>query len=223
MSKYIISINQMAEFSTATESVRKRIIKQQLNPSKVRVGYYQMPKARVKKSIQEKGDLQPVLNGIKTLMARKPETKYQERNRLVSIEAMERFVTMKLPSVLQEIDYEVIKPKKKSTDFSDVEVLVSPDLIIKGIFNGKTVIGALKIHISKHNPFDLQKSQLVSAGIYHFLNDEVVKEGEEILPELCLCLDVFGGRTVSAKDSYKSKYSEIIAICNEIKNMWDAA
>jgi hypothetical protein len=213
----------MAEFPSATESQKNRIIKQQLNPDKIKIAYYQLPKAKIKKCFQLKGDLKPIFEGINTLLARNPVTKRQATDKSVSIEAMERFVTMKLPGILKEINYTVVKPVKKSTSFADVEVIVSPDIIIKGDFHGKTVFGALKIHISKHKPFDLYKSQIVSNTIYNYLKNEVVMEGEEALPELCFCLDIFSGRIVSAKDSYLSGYSEIIAICNEIKEYWSAA
>ncbi|MGD9994029.1 MAG: hypothetical protein AB7S69_12070 [Salinivirgaceae bacterium] len=223
MRDYIISINQMAEFSSATEAGKRRIITQQLNPNKIKISYYQMPKARVKKSLALKGDLKPVFDGINTLLSRQPVNKRQETDKTVSIEAMERFIQLKLPKILKEIDYSVIKPEKKTTTISDVKVIVSPDLIIKGLFNGQTVMGALKIHISKHKPFDLQKSQIVSTTIYKYLQNEIVDDSAIVLPELCFCLDIFSGRMVSAKDAHESKYNEIIELCDEIKRFWDVA
>lgn len=153
-------------------------------------------------------------------MNRKPESKRQERDKRVSLEAMERFIEMKLPSIIKNIDYEVIKPKVKSTFISDVEIIVAPDLIIKGHLNGKTVIGAVKIHISKENTFDLQQSKIVAYTIAKYLDKEIAKDGIIVLPELCFCIDVFGDRIISAKECDTQVDKKILEICREIKRLW---
>jgi hypothetical protein len=222
MGNYQISLNQMAEFKNATDYGRKRIIKQQLNPDQFRIPWYQLPKARVKKSIELKGDLNPIHDGIITLMNRKPLNKRQETDKRVSIDALERYIKIKLPHILKEIDYDVIRPKIKSTKVSDVEILVAPEVIVKGILRGKTVFGGIKIHISKNKPFDIQQSKIVATTIVTYLENEVAFEKSEVIPELCFCLDIFSGRIVSAKENDESVYIEIKEICNEIKRVWDA-
>lgn len=223
MSKYQISLNQLVEFRSATEKGKKRIISQQLNPDVFRVPWYQMSKARVKKSIELKGDLTPVYNGINTLMQRETKNKVQESKKRSSIDALERFVRIKLPHILNEIDYFVIKPKSKSIIISDVEVIVAPEVIIKGKLNGKCVMGAVKIHISKSKPFDLQKSKIVASTIFKYLEREIDEDGTIVLPELCFSLDIYGDRIVSAQDEYETTFQEVNTICNEIKHLWDAA
>lgn len=223
MSKYTISVNPMAEFGRATELGKIRIVRQQITPNKIKISYYQLPRARFKKSIVKKGDLGPVLDGIEILMARKSSSSRQEKDRIVSIEALERFVAMKLPLFLEKIDYDVITPTKKSTNVLGVDVVVSPDIIIKGRLGDKIVVGAIKIHISKTKPFGLQEAQIVSSMIYKYLDKEIALEGEIVLPELCFCLDIFGGRIISAKDSPPQVFKDIERICYDIKTIWDAA
>lgn len=223
MSNYLISLNQFADFSRATEKGKKRIIAQQLRPDKLKITWYQTPKARVRKFFELHCNLDPIKDGIKALMKKVPKNKKDENDRRTSIEALERFVEMKLPSILKEINYTVIKPESKSVAISEVEVKVAPEIIIKGTIEGKTVLGAVKIHISKNKPFDLIRSQYVASIIYKYLKDTIAKDGEIVLPELCFCLDIFGGRIVSVPSNFEAINVEIIKICNDIKRIYNAA
>lgn len=218
-----ISLNQLADFSDSTEYGKKRIIAQQLVPDRFRIPWYQLSKARVKKSIELKGNLDPVYDGIKTLMAKKPTNKRQETDRRVSIEALERFVNMRLPKLLQDIDFMVIKAHKKHFTFAGVDIIVAPEIIVKAFIDGKTVVGGIKIHISKGKPFDLKKSQIVASTVFRYLEEEFSGKGWTVLPKLSFCLDVFGGRIVSANNVDDLIFSEVEKICKEIKDLYNAA
>ena len=56
--------------------------------------------------------------------------------------------------------------------------------------------------------------------MYQFLNKKVAKKGEIVLPELCICLDIFSGRLVQAPDNITNAVYNIKVICNEIKKLW---
>jgi len=106
-----ISINQFANFRNSTERGKKGIITRQLSPDRFRVPWYQLTKARVKKSLKYKGDLQPIFDGINILKKRIPDTDRQKKDRQVSLEALERFVELQIPHYFKQLDFEVIKPK----------------------------------------------------------------------------------------------------------------
>jgi hypothetical protein len=103
--KFIISINQLADFSSATNAKKRSIIRQQKEPNKFLVAWYQLPKSRIKKSIENNCDLDPILKGIEELKLRKPEKPRQVLDRQVSIEALSRFINLKLPSMLRNRAY----------------------------------------------------------------------------------------------------------------------
>jgi hypothetical protein len=220
MSNYFLSINQLAYFSRATDSGKKRIIKEQLSPNPVKVFWYQLPKARMKKCLTSNGDLQPIYDGINILMNKKPIKKRQNDDRLASIEALQRFVQLKLPTVMKSINYTIIKPDSTSLTIADVEIIVAPDLVVKGILNGKTVIGGIKFHISKNKPFDYNQSVYVASIIHQYLKTHIAKEGEFVLPELCFSLDVFGDRIVPAPANTKKILSEVEETCISVKKAW---
>ncbi|PWE00007.1 hypothetical protein [Marinilabilia rubra] len=218
-----ISINQFANFSKSTKKGKKGIITRQLSPDLFRVPWYQLTKAKVKKSLEYKGDLQPIFDGINILKNRIPDTDRKKRDRQVSLEALERFVELQIPHYFKQLDFEVIKPKEKNLQFENVNFIISPDLVIKGNYKGKTIYGGVKIHISKSKPFDLQQSKLVSHLIYEYLKNEVAEHPSQVLPEFCLSIDVFGNRIVSADETDKTIEEEIKALCSEIKDLWEAA
>jgi len=221
MSECIVSLNQLVEFPTASDAGKKRIIKQQLQPNPFKIPWYQLTKAKVKKSIELNGDLSPVYEGIRALMAREPSNKRQLNDKNVSIEALERFIRIKLPTILNKIEYKIIHPKIKILKISDVDVIVAPEIVVKGVINGQTVLGGIKLHISKHKPFDYKKSVYVATTIHEFLKEKVALSNEIVIPELCFSLDIFGDRIVSAPDNSEDTLNELEQICSEFKLLWN--
>lgn len=224
MSKYIISINQLADFFNGTDAKKRSIIRQQKTPNTFKVSYYQLAKARIKKSLANNGDIDPILKGIDELKNRKPEKKRQINDRIVSLEAMQRFITMQIPSLLKDSDYEIIKKvDSKSVIMNGVEVIISPDLIIKTKINDRVLIGGIKLHISKGNKFDIKQQSIVANMMSNYLKNVVAKKDEIVMPELCLSLDLFGYGIISAFENTDNALKDIEVICEEIKIMWSAA
>jgi len=220
---YKISLNQLAEFSGASEASKKRIIKQQLTPNPFMVPRYQLTKARIKKSLELKGDLSPIKEAVKILEAKQTSTSWQINDKKVSLEALTRFVKIKLPSLFKTLDFEIIKPTNKTIELKDVDIIVAPEIVIKGKLNGRNVIGGVKIHISKTKPFDLTKSRYVATVVYKYLEEQIASKGDIVLPELCLCLDVFNERLVPAQENSEEIFKQIGGFCDEIKLLWNKA
>lgn len=219
-----LSVNQFADFTKATETRKKRIISQQKEPNKFLVAWYQLPKARIKKSIENNCDLQPILNGIAELKLRNPDKPRQVNDRIVSIEALNRYVNIKLPDLLKTVPYEIIKKvESKSIILNSVEIIISPDVIFRIKVDGKTYLGAVKVHISKNNVFDNIQSRYISSLIHKYLKEVVAKDDEEVLEELCLSIDVFGEKIISVPKNLSKSLSEIEVICEEVKFFWNAA
>lgn len=222
--RYIISINQLAAFSKATEAGKRRIIKQQKQPNKFLVAWYQLPKARIRKAIANNCDLEPILKGIEELKLRKPEKPRQVLDREVSLEALKRFVKIKLPSLLKNVPHEVIKKvETKSIIINGVEIIISPNVIYKLKLDGKTYVGAVKVHISKSNVFDNKQSRYISSLVYRYLKEVVIGEGEEVIEELCLSIDVFGERVIQTPNNLPKAITDIEILCEEVKSIWNVA
>jgi len=222
--KCMISINQLADFCKGTESKKRNIVKQQKNPNTFKMAYYQLAKARIKKTLELKGKITPILSGIDELKNRKPVKKRQISDKQVSIEAMHRFISIKLPKLLTDTEYEVFKPtKSKSLLINGVEIIISPDLIIRGKINGITFLGGFKVHISKSNIFDIDQQNIVASSIFKYLETVIAEKDEIVLPELCLSLDVFGSGFVPTSSNLENTLENIETVCEEIKVYWNAS
>lgn len=219
-----ISLNQLAVFSKGTESKKKSIVNQQKTPNTFKIAYYQLAKARIKKAFASKGDIQPVLDGIEELKLRKLTKKRQINDRIVSLEALQRFVSFKIPAVLKNYDYKILKNvQSKSIFMKGVEVIISPDLIIEIEIDGIKYLGAVKTHIAKGDKFDKSQQLYVASALHKYLETEIAKNGEKVLPELCLSIDVFGEGIISSPVDVSKKIKEIEVMCEEIRILWDAA
>lgn len=222
--QYKISINPLVDFFKGTESKKLRIIRDQKNPSIFRTGWYQTSRACIKKSLINKGDKEFLIKGIERLKGQVLNKPQQITNRKVSIDAMKRFLSFKIPSVFKNHNLEIIKEKNiKSTFINNVEVKVSPDIIFMIEYNDKKYIGAVKLHFSSRNIFDKKQSKLIATILNKYLNELSQKYNTEVLPELCLSIDVFGSSMVSAPKDLTRSLTEIEIICEEIKTLWSVA
>lgn len=170
--------------------------------------------------MEQRGSLDPIMEGIKILESRKATTKFQINDKNVSLEALKRFVNIKLPNALKRMDYSVLKPKNKTLELKEVNIIVAPDVVIKGKFMGQSVVGGIKIHISKTKPFDLNQAQYVSSVICKYLKEVVAEKDDVVLPELCFCLEVFDERLVPAPHKYEEIIKKVKDLCDEVKFLW---
>jgi hypothetical protein len=222
MMKYYISLNQFAEFSKGSIATKKRIIKQQQAPNKFLIQWYQTARSAIKKYLKDINNLTPIDKAIDQLLDKTVQSKRQQSDKTVSIEALQQLKTIAFPSIMKSVDFEIIKIDSKLVQLNGVNIIIAPDVIFKGYFYGQIIYGAVKIHICKYKPFDFGQTQYVSNLIYKYLNKQVPKSQGIVLPELCLCIDIFGGRVTSADAKSQKISTEIKMLCEELKMLWAA-
>ncbi|MFZ5551875.1 MAG: hypothetical protein ACOZCO_02075 [Bacteroidota bacterium] len=220
MKDYSISINSFAEYLMASESRQRAILKEQLKVNKIKAQWYQLAKARIKKSIGLSGDLSPVNNGIKTLNARKPEKKNKKIDKECSIEALKKFQKIELPTLIKENKVEVISSELKYLTFYGVRVKLKPTLVFKIKMNGEIHVGACQIHISKRKPFNNSQSKIVTTLLYQYVSNHITLEGEIPNPELCFCIDPFAGTTINSFSNITLDMIKIKEMCYSMHKAW---
>lgn len=219
-----LSLNQLAEFSIGTETRKKRIIEQQLNPKKFLLSWYQLAKGGMKKYFINVNDIKPILSTIDRVLKKPDEGKKRKQiDKQVSLEALRRLMEMKIPEILKSTKYEIIKPKEKTVDVFGVNIIVAPEIIIKAEIQSKIVYGAIKFHITKTKPFTNEQASLATCVIYEYLKTQVAGKGEIVIPELCFSLDVFGKGLVHAPLNRVIPMKNLKSICAEIVRLWTAA
>ncbi len=221
MTQYHISVNQFAEFSKASQAGKNRIIKQQVEVNKFLIPWYQLAKGKIRRYFYDINDIQPILSGIEILKAKHVANKRQEKDRNVSIEALERVINLQVPKILKNIKYRVLKSDEKSLYVEGVEIKISPEVIIEAEINGRVCYGGLKIHVCKGKPFDQTQSAYVAILLKKFIETHIASESDIVIPELCFCLDVFDDRLLPCPVEHNILMREIKSFCLELKKMWD--
>ncbi|MCO7184148.1 hypothetical protein NH341_01815 [Tenacibaculum sp. XPcli2-G] len=221
---YKISINPLIDFSKGTEAKKRRVIRDQKNPSVIKVGWYQTPRACIKKSISQNGNNEEIIKGLARLKDKVVEKPRQIQNKDVSMEAMRRYLNIELPEILKNHNLNIIKKRSvKSTWINDVEIIVSPDVVFTLDYDGVKYIGGVKVHLSKGNIFDLNESKMVATILNKHISEIAPKYNAIPLPEICLSIDVFGQRIVSSAKKPEKILKEVEKICFEIKQVWNVA
>ena len=220
MSTYRISINQFAEFSASSLASKKRILVQQISPNQFLIPWYQKAKGAIKKYFLNVKDKSPLEKVIDELKVRVPKNSRQIIDKRVSIEAIEIMKGIRIPKLLSDLQIEAVNQTEKAIILNGVNIKIAPDVILRVKYKGKTVYGAVKIHICKGSPFDFQQSKIVSGLLFQFLKKHVAKRGEIVMPELCLSLDVFSERIVPATEVSRLDMAVINNVCEEVKNLW---
>lgn len=225
MNKCIISINQYADFIKSTDAKKQRIIRDQKKPNKFRIAYYQLAKARIRKTLTSNGQLKHIDDALANLSSRVPNNKRQISDRHVSIEALEKFLRLKIPTVFKEQKLEFLNSKlyKNNIEIHGISIIVAPEIIFKINIDGRDVLGALKLHVSKSNSFDFEQQQVIASGICHYLEKNVADEKQIVLPEFCISLDIFGNGFITNSTAKKNIVESYKKECLEIIKIWDAA
>lgn len=222
--EYKISINPLVTFSKGTDSKKRRIIRDQKNPSVIRVGWYQTTRACIKKSISQNGNNNEIIKGLERLKDKVVEKPRQIQNKDVSIQAMKKYLNIELPEILKNHNLNIIKKREtKSTWINGVEIVVSPDVVFTIDYGGESYIGGVKIHLSKGDIFDLNESKMVATILNKHISEIAKKYNAIPLPEICLSIDVFGQRIISSSKKPERILKEVGNICNEVKQIWNVA
>ena len=220
-----MSVNPLAEFMSASDAKKNSIIKSQKNPSTFRISWYVKSKSAMTKFYKNPEDTTILEEVLEELKAQKTQTNWQHLNRKGSIDLLERFITMKVPSALKRDGIDFIQTKKRDFKCQGVVLIAAPNLIFKVRRGDKWHYGAVKFHTSKTGKFDRSKSRKVATLLMMYLRSFVSVEDPDALvdPSMCLCVDVFSGTITTAPSDSAKIESEISKACKDIIKFWDAA
>ncbi|WP_343533948.1 hypothetical protein [Pedobacter sp.] len=219
MSIFTISLNQLVEASLGTSKGKTRIVKQQLQVNRILIMWYRLAKKRMKEYFSDVSNITVLDNAVEEIKALPEEKKNAARDKQVSIEAILKVRNMRFDNILVE-GYEIIKVKDTSIEIEDIRISVNPDMVFRYREDGITKIGALKFHVSKSKPFDLQQSRLVANLLKVFLQEKVVGVDEIVDEQLCWAYDVFSDRLLHAEKDVTLSRQEMMKLCLELKGIY---
>jgi len=218
---FTISLNQLIEAKSGTDKKKRRIVQQQLVVNKFLTPWYQLAKNRIKKYLENVSDASILTKAVEDIKKGREDTPKYKNIKRVSLEAISKVREMKFENILVG-NYEVIKPHDKTLEFQNIRITVSPDVVFRYIEDGVRKVGAVKFHVSKTNPFDLQQCKAIGNLLKYYLLDKVVEKDDIVDERLCWAYDVFGERLVHADKDVSMTKTEVISLCNELEGIYNS-
>lgn len=219
MEKFLLSVNEFAEFTNATPLRKLRIVEAQKATRDRFFFWNQAVKWAIVMFFRKNKDLKMIKQRITLLSKRKGDTKRREDNRIASIQALKVFLELKLPDIFEGLEYEVLKVENKSVIIHGVELRVTPELIIRAKIDGKKVIGGIKFHLAKKT-FKPSQSKLVAAILKRYLETEFKSVGDIVYPDLCFSLELHGAGLICAPSNSDQLIASAIPELELVKELW---
>lgn len=213
-----ISVNKLAEYLKADSVRRRRIIEDQKEPLDfIAIRYADARRAMIDFIIKD-FDKTIIENEIERLSSKINESDFQENDVKTSIEALNDFLSIKLPEEL--LKFKRVKSTKKYVlKIKDLNINVNPDLIIKGTIKNKKFIGGIKFNIVKGHKLNDDDRKNVATLIHQIL-EEQSKDSPNL--NFCISIDVFNKAFDNAPKSYKMRRKQIEYACDELGIIWDS-
>jgi len=217
-----ISINPLAEFSSATPGKRRAIIKQSKNIKPFIVAYYRTARNRIKKYFENGFSLEEIVNGINYLQGKDATTSFQKSDKKSSIEALRKFLELQFPDNFKNLKCRFLKINDKELLIEGVKIKIAPDIILEFEKDGKKYVGGIKFHISK-SLFNLENTTIVATGLKLYLEEKVANDSCQVDVDYCIAVDIFSERITKAPRNHEKFLIKLKKTCAEVKEMWDVA
>lgn len=196
-----ISANKFADFITAKTDQRRKSIVRQLRRQTTDHAPYYMAFGTPAKEFLKGGltDQSVILKAIHRMVGR-TGTPWKNRDSRITSEAFRSLLSLK--PQLDSLGIQFVKPKgirSAKLQFPELQVTITPDLLVQGERNDKPLIGSMRFYIAKESTYQLgpKGAALVAAMQYQWLAH--VATGERAPDSnLCIVIECFQQRVTAA-------------------------
>lgn len=227
--KYFCTVRQLAKFTMATEKGKLNIVKGYVEPPEKRGFWHQMSERAIRQSLRMNGDARPLYQELVALRKpRKQETEKQRQNRELCIKDIEQYLKIALPFKFKEVKKQQVDRDRGDVNYIDhlgVRISVNPDFIFRGTYEGKKIIGGVRLVASKGKKMRALQHRIITYFMHRFLMAQIAGPDEEVLPELCLCIDLYGSeglKVTTAPTGTDVPNKAIEDTCKEFAALWDS-
>lgn len=218
-----ISVTKLGEYTVATPARRRAIVREQRNPQKFIVLRYEHARsALVEYYAAGAKDPNPLMDKIGALASVPPSSEWNEQDLRLSSEALEAFL-----DICDEFDLDALSAaagphSAPKLSISGVDVSVHPDVVLRGAYREKNVVGALKFHFSKTNALTAEAGLNVATVIHHYVEAHLLDAEYVASPRHCAVLDVFMKSWHRAPTAFRLRRNSVAAACQEVALWWPA-
>lgn len=217
-----ISINQLAKYLDANPTTRRRIIADQMQPKTFRVNYYDYAqKPIIKFLLKGCKDEEIIVQEIESLYTRDAQSEYDETRMTVNAEALQAFLDSYDQLDLDGLKLKQIQNNCPKITIAGVDISVRPELLTKGLYRKKSIVGAIKLYYGKNDPLSEDSASYITAIVSRLVEENFTNKSE-MSPRLCRVHDVFVGTVYLAPTSLKKRFRDVENACREIALWWDS-
>ncbi len=220
-----ISINPLTDYISATESVKRRIIRDQKNANPLKVFWYTIPKNAIPKCVKKGFDYEILTKAIDRIRNSVQDTKNKKCNAKVSIEIIEKFLQLNFTSKLPDVKHLFFtKIDKKHYLLNGLQVTVTPDVVFEWFDEkGDNNLGAIKFHYGKSKQLSPITGRLRASLLYDFVKRAIAKDEDIVNSSFCICVDIYNGCIYKASKNTENDMEVIKTTCAEILENWNSA
>lgn len=222
-----ISANQLAEYVLASPTRRQSILKNaKFSPTFLVIRYQSAKDAICRHLADDTRNLGPLISAHaeQLELSKAGGSAFQANDALLSAEAIQAFMDMRgrLQKELPAASYRPNSQNLPKLECAGVDISIRLDLVSYN--NAKETVGGVILQVSKAvaaKSWREEHSKIVAALVWLTANRHLSSLGK-VDRKLCMALDVFTGKAVTAPANYKRILNDIEASCREIAALWPA-
>jgi len=221
-----VSANQLASFLTAKTPERKlaivRAARRAALSDKGYPPFYNSLKKPARAFLATGSRDPAALDSLIARMAARTGRTWHKTDARVTAEAAKALI--KLAPKLRALDVEFVLPKpgvKAKIDFPEIDVLVSPHMLVEKRCAGAIRIGAMRFYTAKESAYELgpKGAELVAAMQHQWLlrvaTGATMPDGE-----LCMVVECFQQRITQAPSDTSNLMKQIDQGCRDFMRLW---
>jgi len=216
-----ISAPKLGEYLEASASRRERILRDQKFPRTYVVVRYEKARQAIRAALVSGNAVPTRLRELARTIEQMPaKSSYDSDSARLSAEAVRRFATLHERLALKDTRALLPSAPKFSLVSEGVSISIAPAVLLRRTKrDGMEYCGALIVVLRKDEPLGLQGGKAVAELGRLALANAGYKN---IRPDLCVAVDVFGGRIFTAAGRGQRIAGEIASACREIAVRWPA-
>lgn len=217
-----IAGHKLGLYTGADARERRAIVKDQMRPKEfAQLRYFDAREAMVDHLLNGDEDAEEMFMMIEYLASGYHNTSWAAQNAALCIESVGCFLKKRDFSMFQGMILSRGPRNPPPMQLGGVLVDVEPDLILRGENrNGKPVVGAIKLHLTRTQPLDPEQGKNYAALLFAYLKQHGVRPGETVSPRRCYVWDVFREAIIPAPQATTRRIQNMEACCEEIAFRW---
>lgn len=224
-----VAVHKLATYTVAAARERRAIVKDQMRPRDfANMRYIEAREAMIDHLLDEESDGTELIMFMEYKASGYMGSRFATQNAALCIESLSCFLQQRDPALFQGMTRERGREDAPPMRLGGVLVDVQPDILIRGENrNGKPILGAIKLHLSKRQPLESSPGQSdagqnMASLLAAYLGQRVARPGETVSPRRCLVWDVFAKKMFCAPRAITNRLHEMEACCEEIAFRWRA-